>query len=168
MNKLISILISISLFMSCSFVTDSQDSDSTINPLVGTWDGTNIKYFETLDCSGNRLESIDVNSLEQLAVYGVDEYQTKVTITIDSFIILINTISSDTSDVREELVSTGIIVDHVDKYCVIWDTGDGDGCDSCRDYIINGDEAEITSYNCPLPVPPNHNTPCQIYTAVKE
>ena len=156
------------LFLSCSFVTDSNDSESNDSLLVGTWNVTNIKYFETLDCSGNPLESIDVNSLEQLAVYGVDEYQTKITVTIDLFIILINTISSDTSDVREEYVSTGIILDHGDQFCVIWDTGDGDECDECRNYIINGDEVKITSKNCPLPVPPNPNTPCQIYTLVKQ
>ena len=156
------------LFLSCSFVTDSNDSESNDSLLVGTWNVTNIKYFETLDCSGNPLESIDVNSLEQLAVYGVDEYHTKVTIPLDSYIILINTISSDTSDMREEYVSTGIILDHGDQFCVIWDTGDGDECDECRNYIINGDEVKITSKNCPLPVPPNPNTPCQIYTLVKQ
>ena len=156
------------LFLSCSFVTDSKDSENTANPLVGTWNVTNIKYFETLDCSGNPLESLDANSLEQLAVYGVDEYQTKITVTIDLFIILINTISSDTSDMREEHVSTGIILDHGDQFCVIWDTGDGDECDECRNYSINGDEVKITSKNCPLPVPPNPNIPCQIYTLVKE
>jgi len=168
MKKLILILISISLFMSCSFVTDSKDSDSTISPMVGTWNVTNIKYFETWDCSGVPEENIDVNSLEQLAVYGVDEYQSKITITIDSYIILIHTISSDISDVREEDVSTGIILDHGEKFCVIWDTGDGDECDECRNYIINGDEVKITSTNCPLPLPPNPNTPCQIYTLVKQ
>ena len=169
MKKLILILIVGSLFIGCSmWDEDSENSASTINPLVGTWNVTNIKYFETLDCSGNPLESIDVNSLEQLAVYGVDEYQTKVTITIDSYIILINTISSDTSDMREEYVSTGIILDHGDQFCAIWDTGDGDECDECRDYIVNGDVAEITSYNCPLIVPPHPNIPCQIYTLVKQ
>ena len=160
-----------SLFMSCSFVTDSKDSEnsaSTINPLVGTWNVTNIKYFETLDCSGNPLESIDVNSLEQIAEYGVDEYQLKLTISIDSYIIAIQNISSDTSYVREENVSTGIILDHGDQFCAIWDTGDGDYCDECRDYIVNGDVAEITSYNCPLIVPPHTNIPCQIYTLVKQ
>ena len=129
---------------------------------------TNIKYFETKHCSGNPFESTYVDSLEQLAVYGVDEYQTKVTITIDSYIILINTISSDTSNVREEAVSTGILVDHGDQYCVIWDTGDGDECDECRDYNINGDELEFRSYNCPLPIAPNPNVPCQINTLVNQ
>jgi len=165
-NK-IKLILSI-LFMSCSFVTDSKDSENTANPLVGTWNVTNIKYFETLDCSGNPLESLDANSLEQLAVYGVDEYQLKLTITIDSYIIAINTISSDTSYVRDENVSTGIILDHGDQFCVIWDTGDGDECDECRDYSINGDEATITSKNCPLIVPPHPNIPCQIYTFVKQ
>ena len=171
MKKLLFILMIGSLFMSCSFVTDSKDSEnsaSTINPLVGTWNVTNIKYFETLDCSGNPLESIDVNSLEQLAEYGVDEYQLKLTITIDSYIIAINTISSDTSYVRDENVSTGIILDHGDQFCVIWDTGDGDECDECRDYTINGNEMEITSYNCPAPPSPEINIPCQIYTLLKQ
>ena len=169
MKKLIFILMVGSLFIGCSmWDEDSENSASTINPLVGTWNVTNIKYFETLDCSGNPLESIDVNSLEQLAEYGVDEYQLKLTISIDSYIIAINTISSDTSYVREENVSTGIILDHGDQFCAIWDTGDGDECDECRDYIVNGDVAVITSYNCPLIVPPHPNIPCQIYTFVKQ
>ena len=168
MKKLILILISISLFMSCSFVTDSKDSDSIISPMVGTWIVTNIKYFSTLDCSGNPFESTNVNSLEQLAEYGLDEYQSKITITIDLFIILIHTISSVTSDVRVESVSTGIVLDHGDQFCVIWDTGDGDECDECRNYTINGDEVKITSKNCPLPIPPHPNVPCQTYTLVKQ
>ena len=169
MKKLILILIVGSLFIGCCmWDEDSENSASTINPLVGTWNVTNIKYFETLDCSGNPLESIDVNSLEQLAEYGVDEYQLKLTISIDSYIIAINTISSDTSYVREENVSTGIILDHGDQFCAIWDTGDGDECDECRDYIVNGDVAEITSYNCPSPTSPEINIPCEIYTIVKQ
>ena len=169
MKKLILILIVGSLFIGCSmWDEDSENSASTINPLVGTWNVTNIKYFETLDCSGNPLESIDVNSLEQLAEYGVDEYQLKLTISIDSYIIAINTISSDTSYVREENVSTGIILDHGDQFCAIWDTGDGDECDECRDYTINGNEMEITSYNCPVPPSPEINIPCQIYTLLKQ
>ncbi|SVE55935.1 uncharacterized protein METZ01_LOCUS508789, partial [marine metagenome] len=159
---------SISLFMSCSFVTDSKDSDSIISPMVGTWNVTNIKYFSTLDCSGVPTENIDVNSLEQLAEYGLDEYQSKITITMDLFIILIHTISSDTSDVRVESVTTGIVLDHGDQFCVIWDTGDGDECDECRNYTINGDEVKIISKNCPLPIPPNPNGPCEIYTLVKQ
>ena len=129
---------------------------------------TNIKYFETWDCSGNPEESVDVDSLEQLAVYGVDEYHSIITITIDSYIILIHTTSSDTSDVRVEDVSTGIILDYGDQFCVIWDTGDGDECDECRNYTINGDEVKITAYNCPLPIPPHPNGPCQTYTLVKQ
>ena len=182
MKKLMIILIVGSLFIGCSmWDEDSENSASTINPLVGTWNVTNIKYFETLDCSGNPLESIDVNSLEQLAVYGVDEYQIKLTITIDSYIIAINTISPDTSYEREELISTGIvaykIVNNSDVFCVIWDIGDGDdnwisgggdGCNACRDYIINGDEAEILAYNCPVPPFPGLNVPCQIYTLIKQ
>ena len=155
------------LLLSCSMW--NEDSESTINPLVGTWNVTTYKYFfENLDCSGDTEMELVVDSLEQIAEYGLDEYQLKLTITIDSYIIAINTISSDTSYVRDENVSTGIILDHGDQYCVIWDTGDGDECDECRDYTINGDVAEFTSYNCPLPLPPHPNIPCQIYTLVKQ
>jgi len=156
------------LLMSCSFVTDSKDSENIDNPLVGTWNVTNIKYFYTVDCSGNPDKSLDVISLDSLALYGVDEYQIKITITTDSYIIGKNTISLVGNDERVEEVSTGIIVDHGDQYCVIWDTGDGAECDECRDYTINGDIAKITSYNCPLPIPPNPNVPCQIYTVLKQ
>ena len=41
-------------------------------------------------------------------------------------------------------------------------------CDECRDYIVNGDVAEITSYNCPSPLSPEINIPCEIYTLVKQ
>ena len=166
MKKLIFILMVGSLFIGCSVW--NEDSESTINPLVGTWNLTNIQYFETIDCSGVPIEIIDVNSLEQLAEYGMDEYQLKLTVTLDLNIIAIHTQSFDTSYVRDENVSTGIILDHGDQYCVIWDTGDGDECDECRDYIVNGDEVEFTSYNCPLPIPPHPNVPCQIYTLVKQ
>ena len=166
MKKLIFILMVGSLFIGCSVW--NEDSESTINPLVGTWNLTNIQYFETIDCSGVPIEILDVNSLEQLAEYGMDEYQLKLTVTLDLNIIAIHTQSFDTSNVREEVVSTGIILDHSDKYCVIWDTGYGDLCDECRDYTINGDELEFRSYNCPLPIPPYPNIPCQIYTLVKQ
>ena len=155
------------LLLSCSMW--DEDSESTINSLVGTWNVTTYKYFiANLDCSGVPESELVVDSLEQIAEYGLDEYQLKLTITIDSYIIAINTISSDTSYVRDENVSTGIILDHGDQFCVIWDTGDGDECDECRDYSINGDEATITSKNCPLIVPPHPNIPCQIYTFVKQ
>ena len=156
------------LFLSCSFVTDSKDSDSTISPLVGTWNVTTMKYFETLDCSGVPVKKIDVDSLEQLAEYGMDEYQMKLTLTLDSFVILILTQSVDTSYVREEIVQTGIILDHGNQYCVIWDIEDGEICDECRDYIVNGDVAEISSYNCPSQLSPEINIPCEIYTFVKQ
>ena len=166
MKKLISILMVGSLFIGCSMW--NEDSESTINPLVGTWNVTNIQYFETIDCSGVPIEILDVNSLEQLAIYGMDEYQLKLTVTLDLNIIAIHTQSFDTSNVREEDVSTGILLDHGYQYCVIIETGDGDECDECRDYTINGDVAEFTSYNCPLPLPPHPNIPCQIYTLVKQ
>ena len=127
-----------------------------------------MKYFATLDCSGVPVENIVVDSLEQLAEYGMDEYQMKITITLDSFVIFILTQSFDTSYVREEIVKTGIILDYGNQYCVIWDTGDGDECDECRDYMINGNEAEITSYNCPLIIDTDFHVPCQIYTLVKQ
>ena len=168
MKKLIFILMTGGLFMGCSmWDEDSENLESNDSPLVGTWNVTTMKYFETLDCSGVPAENIDVNSLEQLAQYGMDEYQMKLTITLDSFVILILTQSIDTSYVREKIVQTGIILDHGNQYCVIWDTEDVETCDECRDYIVNGDVAEITSYNCPLIVPPHPNIPCQIYTLVK-
>ena len=168
-NKYTLFLILSILLMSCSFVTDSKDSENTENPLVGTWNVTNIKYFfNDSKCIGNPDESTDVNSQEQLAVYGVDEYQIKITITTDSYIIGIHTLSLVDDSVRIEEVSTGIMVDHGDQYCVIWDTGDGDECKECRDYTINGDLAEIISYECPLPIPPNPIVACQIYTLVKQ
>ena len=151
MKKLIFILIVGSLFIGCSmWDEDSENLESNESLLVGIWNLTNIQYFETIDCSGVPYEIIDVNSLEQLAEYGMDEYQLKLTVTLDLNIIAIHTQSFDTSYVRDENVSTGIILDHGDQYCVIWDTGDGDECDECRDYTINGDELEFRSYNCPL------------------
>ena len=111
MKKLIFILMVGSLFIGCSVW--NEDSESTINPLVGTWNLTNIQYFETIDCSGVPIEILDVNSLEQLAIYGMDEYQLKLTVTLDLNIIAIHTQSFDTSNVREEDVSTGILLDHV-------------------------------------------------------
>ena len=164
------------LLLSCSMW--NEDSESTINPLVGTWNVTTYKYFfENLDCSGDTEMELVVDSLEQIAEYGLDEYQLKLTITIDSYIIAINTVSTDTSFVREEIISTGIWKEINDQFCIIWDMGDGDdfwisgggdGCDACRDYIINGDEVEIIAYNCPIPPFPGMNIPCQIYTLVKQ
>ena len=40
------------LIMSCSFVTDSKDSENTANPLVGRWNMTTVEYFGETDCSG--------------------------------------------------------------------------------------------------------------------
>ena len=165
-NK-IKLILSI-LFMSCSFVTDSKDSESTVNPLVGTWNMTTVEYFETLDCSGVPDSYLDFSSQDDLAELGLDEYQLKVTITIDLHVIVIRSTSLATSNVREEVAATGILVDHGDQYCVIWDTADTDGCEECKDYTINGDELELLTYNCLPPVPTNDNVPCQIYTLVKE
>ena len=165
-NK-IKLILSI-LFMSCSFVTDSKDSENTANPLVGTWNMTTVEYFETLDCSGVPDSYLDFSSQDDLAELGLDEYQLKVTITIDLHVIVIRSTSLATSNVREEVAATGILVDHGDKYCVIWDTAGTDGCDECKDYTINGDELEFLTYNCLPPVPTDDNIPCQIYTLVKE
>ena len=165
-NK-IKLILSI-LFMSCSFVTDSKDSENTANPLVGRWNMTAVEYFETLDCSGVPDSYLDFSSQDALAELGLDEYQLKITITIDLHVIVIRSISLATSNVREEVALTGIAVDHGDKYCVIWDTADTDGCDECKDYTINGDELEFLTYNCLPPVPTDDNVPCQIYTLVKE
>ena len=156
--------------MSCSFVTDSKDSENTANPLVGRWNMTTVEYFETLDCSGVPDSYLDFSSQDDLAELGLDEYQLKVTITIDLHVIVIRSISLATSNVREEVAVTGIAVDHGDKYCVIWDTADTDGCDECKDYTINGNEAEVYLYNCQpsMPTPTSGNVFCQIFTIVKE
>ena len=165
------------LIMSCSFVTDSKDSESTVNPLVGTWNMTTVEYFGETDCSGDPGQALVLDSLEQIIQYGIDELQLKVTITLDSYIIGIFTASDTGSSIREEIISTGIITYLRDQFCVIWDMGDGDsfweegggdGCDACRDYTINGDEFKMTAYNCPIPPFPGENIPCQINTLVKE
>ena len=135
--------------MSCSFVTDSKDSDSNVNPLVGTWNAATVKYFGSSNCSGDPNVEIDFNSPEHLALLDLDEYQLQITITIDFHLIVIRAQSATTSNVREEDAATGILVDHGNKYCVFWDTDDDGDCDECIDYIINGDELELLSYNCP-------------------
>ena len=147
MKKLLFILIAISLFISCNMW--DEDSDSNVNPLVGTWNAATVKYFGSSNCSGDPNVEIDFNSPEHLALLDLDEYQLQITITIDFHLIVILAQSATTSNVREEDVATGILVDHGNKYCVFWDTDDGDDCDECKDYIINGDELELLSYNCP-------------------
>ena len=170
----LSLIIAI-FIMSCSFVTDSKDSESTVNPLVGTWNMTTVEYFGETDCSGDPDETLVLDSLEQITEFGLDELQLKLTITLDSYIIGILTTSETGSSIREETISTGIITDHLDQFCVIWDMGDGDnywgegggdGCDACRDYTINGDEFKMTAYNCPIPPFPGENAPCVISTLV--
>ena len=168
MKKLLFILSSIILFMSCSFVTDSEDSESTVNTLVGTWNLSTVKYFDNPNCNGDPFRTIDVNSLVDLYQYGLDEYKLKAIITKDLYIIVIRAQSLATSNDREENSATGILVDHGDRYCVIWDTEHGDECDGCRDYTINGDELEFLSYDCPHPDANNDNVPCQIFTLVKQ
>ena len=68
------------LFLSCSFVTDSKDSDSTVNPLVGTWNLTTITIFDNQDCSGDSVGILDLNSADHLATFGLDLWQTKAII----------------------------------------------------------------------------------------
>ena len=165
------------LIMSCSFVTDSKDSESTVNPLVGTWNMTTVEYFGETDCSGDPDETLVLDSLEQITEFGLDELQLKLTITLDSYIIGINTVHVIDAEEREQSISTGIWSQQGDQFCIIWDIGDGDdfwdsgsgdGCDACRDYTINGDEFKMTAYNCPIPPFPGENIPCQINTLVKE
>ena len=68
------------LFLSCSFVTDSKDSDSTVNPLVGTWNVTTYKTFDNLDCSGDSVGILNLNSADHLATFWLDLGQTKAII----------------------------------------------------------------------------------------
>ena len=147
-NYKLSLILSI-LCMSCSFVTDSNDSDSTADPLIGTWNLTSVNYFNNPNCSGDPNVEIDFYSPEHLALLDLDEYQLQITITIDFHLIVLLAQSATTSNVREEDAATGILVDNGNKYCVVWDTDDDDDCDECKDYIINGDELEFLSYNCP-------------------
>ena len=169
-NYKLSLILSI-LCMSCSFVTHSNDSDSTADPLIGTWNLTSVNYFNNPNCSGDPIDSLDVNSLEDLAALELDEFQLVLTVTIDSYIIILLSISHTSSDEREEEAMTGFVVDHGDHYYVIYDTEDDrDDCDERKDYTINGDEAEVYLYNClpSMPTPTGENVPCQIYNMVKQ
>ena len=96
----LSLILSI-LFFSCSFVTDSKDSESTVSPLVGTWNVTTVEYFGETDCSGDPGQALFLDSLEQIIEYGIDELQIKLTITLDSYIIGILTTSETGSSIRE-------------------------------------------------------------------
>ena len=157
--------------MSCGFVTDSNDSDSTANPLIGTWNLNTINYFNNPNCNGYPVDSLDVNSPEDLAELGLDEYQLELTVTIDSYIIIHLVISTTSSDEREEEAMTGFLVDHGDHYYIIYDTEDDrDDCDERKDYTINDDEIEVYLYNClhSIPNPTDGNVPCLIYTLVKQ
>ena len=165
------------LLLSCSFVTDSNDSDSSSSSPVGTWNWSTITYFSNSDCSGDPEETAVFDSPEFMASFGIDEYQLKLTITVDSYIIGILNVSEIDSDDREQDISTGIWSQYDDLFCIIWDMGEGDdfwnggggdGCDACRDYIINGDELKMTAKNCPFPLDPDVNMPCIIYTFIKQ
>ena len=176
-NKYKLALILSMLLLSCSFVTDSNDTDSTSSSPAGTWNLSTITYFGTLDCSGTPAETAVFDSLEFITPFGIDEYQLKLTITVDSYIIGINTVHVIDAEEREQSISTGIWSQQGDKFCIIWDMGDGDdfwdngsgdGCDACRDYSINGNELKMTAYNCAFPLNPDLNMPCQIYTFIKQ
>ena len=158
------------LFLSCSFVTDSKDSDSTVNPLVGTWNVTTYKTFDNLDCSGDPVGILDVNSEDDLAyLFGLDYLQTKLTITVDLYLITHETRSTTSSIIMEESATTGVLIEKGDQICFIRDDiEDPDTCDACRDYTINGDELELYHYNCPSPFPAESNIPCIIITHVKK
>jgi len=167
-NK-IKLILSI-LFISCGFVTDSNDSDRTPDPLVGTWNLNTINYFNNPNCSGDPVDSLDVNSPEDLAELGLEEYQLELTVTIDSYIIIHLVISTTSSDEREEEAMTGFLTDHGYNYYVIYDTEDDDDCDDRKDYTINGNEIEIYLYDClsSMLSPTGQNVPCQIFNMVKQ
>ena len=165
------------LLSSCSFFNDPKDSESTVNPLVGTWNMTTVEYFGETDCSGDPGQALFLDSLEQITGFGLDELQLELTITVDAYMIGILTASTVDSDERGEIISTGIITYPDDQFCVIWARGDGeefwvdgggDGCDACRDYTLNGDALKMTNYNCALPFEPEINISCLIYTLVKK
>ena len=172
----LSLILSI-LLLSCSFVTDSNDTDSASSSPAGTWNWSTVAYFGNSDCSGDPVETAVFESPEFMTSYGMDEYQLKLTITVDSYIIGILTTSETNSDEREQAISTGIWSHQGDQFCTIWDSGDGDnfwdngggdGCDACRDYTINGDELKMTAKNCAFPLDPDTNIPCIIYTFKKQ
>ena len=159
------------LFLSCSFETDSEDSDSTVSPIVGTWNLTTINYFENSTCSGNPASTLDVNSPEDLADFGLDVFQVQITITIDSYIIILASYSDKPGEWEEDAL-TGRMVDHGGQYCVLWDTvEDRDDCDECKDYTLNGDEWDVYMKNCTpggLPSPTGEIGLCQILTLEKQ
>ena len=165
----LSLILSI-LFMSCGFVTDSKNSDSTVNPLVGTWNLITVDYFNNPDCSGIPYDSLDVNSQDDLAEFELDEYQLELTVTVDSYIIILIATSTTLSDEREEEAMTGFLTDHGYNYYVIYDTEDDDDCDDRKDYTINGNEIEIYLYDClsSMLSPTGQNVPCQIFNMVKQ
>ena len=165
----LSLILSI-LLLSCSFFNDSKDIE---NSPVGTWEVTTVDYYINSDCNGDPDTTLVLNSLES---FNLDEFQLELTITQDAYMIAILTVSFVDSHEREEIVSTGIITYEDDQFCVIWDRGDGDefwldgggdGCKACRDYTINGEEFEMTAYNCAFPDSPG-NVPCLKYTLLKQ
>jgi len=157
------------LFLSCSFVTDSEDSESTITPLVGTWNLTTILYFDNSTCSGVASDTLDVN--EDLADFGLDVYQAQITVTIDSYIIILGSISYKPGEWEEDAL-TGRMVVHGGQYCVIWDTvEDRDDCYECKNYTLNGDELDVYMTDCTpgaLPSPTGEIGLCQILTLEKQ
>jgi hypothetical protein len=161
------------LLLSCSFFNDSKDIE---NSPVGTWEVTTWQYFDNSRCSGVPDIIINLDSLEQISLFGLDELQLELTITQDAYMIAILTGSEVDNFERGEIISTGIITYPSDQFCVIWDRGNGDefwldgggdGCEACRDYTINGEEFEMTAYNCAFPDSPG-NVPCLKYTLLKQ
>ena len=157
------------LFLSCGFVVDSNDY--TVSPLVGTWNLTTISYFENQSCSGVPFATLDVNSPENLADFGLDVYQVQLTVTIDSYVIVLAAYSGESGEWAED-AATGRMVDHGGEYCVLWDTvEDRDDCDECKNYTINRDEINVYMYGCHpggLPSPTGDIGPCQILTFIKQ
>ena len=157
------------LFLSCSFVTDEEDY--TISPLVGTWNLTTINYFDNPICSGVPTATLDVNSPEDLANFGLDVYQIQLTVTIDSYVIILAATSGIFGEWEEDAL-TGRMVDHGGQYCVLWDTEDDrDDCNECKDYTINGDDIDVYMYGCQPGALPSYTGEiglCQILTWVKQ
>jgi len=169
------------LLLSCSFFNDSKDTEKSP---IGTWKVTTWQYFTNSDCNGEPDITIYLDSLKQITDFGLDELKLELTITKDAYIIGITTVSmvdneEDLSSYeRNEIISPGIITYPDEQFCVIWDRGDGDefwwdgggdGCDTCRDYTINGDRFEMTAYNCAFPAPDSPgNVPCLKYTMAKQ
>ena len=111
----LSLILSI-LLLSCSFFNDSKDIE---NSPVGTWEVTTWQYFDNSRCSGVPDIIINLDSLEQISLFGLDELQLELTITQDAYMIAILTGSEVDNFERGEIISTGIITYPSDQFCVI-------------------------------------------------